>query len=69
MAICEICGRDPKAIDVDDATGARIGGHACHCVRVDGERIAVGICCGRELGEELLRAEDESPYLRKRRAE
>lgn len=40
-AECPYCG-----IDADDLTL-----HDCHCLRVDGERVAVGICCGRMLGD------------------
>lgn len=44
---CGICGSDIQKT-----------GHDCHCISVGGIRVAVGICCGREVGEGLLREED-----------
>ena len=32
--------------------------HGCHCMRVEGVRLAVGICCGKMLGAGLLAEED-----------
>ena len=55
---CDGCGVDPN--------GA--GGHACHCVRdVGGQRVAVGVCCGRTLGADTLADEDAADVKRKAR--
>ncbi len=32
--------------------------HGCHCVRTPEGRIAIGICCGRMVGEKTLAEED-----------
>lgn len=47
---CKNCGAEN--------IGVGMLGHKCHCVREDGVRIAVGICCGRAIGAALLAEED-----------
>lgn len=61
--ICNVCGIDPEIVSIN-AEGMKVSGHGCHCVRENGKRIAVGICCGRTLGEELLTEEDASDEAR-----
>lgn len=59
--ICPICWRDPDKTETrytPDGTPYKVSGHKCNCVRERGVRVAVGVCCGRELGRELLLAED-----------
>ncbi len=41
-----------------DAHAENLYTHDCHCVHVMGKRIAVGICCGRMIGESTLAEED-----------
>jgi hypothetical protein len=60
--LCELCGRDPGAVEVIDEMP--IGGHGCHCIHIDGLRIAVGICCGRKLGASVLTEEDAADARR-----
>ena len=62
MPTCSLCGRDPEHVDVREEDGEvfHSGGHACHCVREGGRRVAVGICCGKMLGAELLAEEERS---------
>ena len=56
---CGLCGRDPDAIErvTHDGYSFRLSGHACHCVREGGQRIAIGICCGHMVGIDGLRME------------
>lgn len=56
MSECETCGRDHEAVVLEGEYYS--SGPACHCMTVDGLRVAVGICCGRKLGASLLREED-----------
>ncbi len=68
--ICQLCGRDPDAIEVrrSGSETYNVGGHACHCISAEGQRVAVGICCGMMLGAEILADEiaaDERRWLRK----
>lgn len=68
---CPTCLRDPKAVELREADSKegplyyQVSGHACHCVRDGGARVAVGICCGRMLGPELIRAEEEADARRR----
>lgn len=48
MPICVDCGLDPSCE----------GFHDCHCVYENHRRIAIGVCCGRSLGERALQDED-----------
>jgi hypothetical protein len=62
-AICPLCGVDPRIVVArpeGDGGVLPIVGHGCHCMYKGGVRIAIGICCGRKLGEETLADEDES---------
>ena len=60
--ICPWCGVDPDEWrDVDWSDVGYVGktrGHDCYCVYENRIRIAIGICCARMLGVELMGEED-----------
>lgn len=65
--ICDTCGRDHDATTDDlrlGPDGASISGPNCHCIKVDGQYVARGICCGRMLGEEMM-ADEEAADARR----
>ena len=67
MAECPVCKKDPELPRSENFGGevVQVTGHECHCLRENGKRIAVGICCGRVLGEGNLAAEDEQDERRR----
>jgi hypothetical protein len=61
MPECLLCGRDPELAEHRINADGRpyvVKGHACHCIRDESVRVAIGICCGRSVGEKLLAEED-----------
>lgn len=64
---CPSCGVDHDEARYDLRAMDVVSGPACHCVNHGGVRVAVGICCGRMVGEEDLRAEDEAAEARRAR--
>lgn len=68
VSVCETCGVDP-AVRIPHGDGTFTSGHDCHCVREDGVRVAVGICCGREVGADGLAAEEAREARRLARGE
>jgi hypothetical protein len=55
--LCVHCEATEMATCVNGEPAGHVD-HKCCCVRVDGVRVAIGICCGHMVGDELLREED-----------
>lgn len=62
--ICNTCGLDrniPQYYDNGEPLGEEMMNtlHDCHCVSVDGIRVAWGICCAKHsVGVSLMKEED-----------
>lgn len=70
MSVCETCDTDPEAVTETVTPRGRVvrtSGHGCHCVHENGQRVAVGICCGRTIGAEMLADEEASDARRSAR--
>jgi hypothetical protein len=64
--VCIHCGRDPELREAFGDEVLRVD-HECHCVHDEEwphNRIAVCICCGWDVGEELLAEEDAAAERR-----
>jgi hypothetical protein len=57
MTPCPHCGAAEFAVCANGDVTSRLD-HDCHCIRVDGLRIAMGICCGHSVGDSNAREED-----------